>query len=328
MQQKRFPPMSTGPGSTEEPDETDGAAIEHATDQAKEDGPSEESGAEANLAYEDMLARLTLATAVPQPEPETPAPRNPTPPPGSITGLFPPAATPAPRPSSPSVLPMPPDGDSTPVAPNPLVDADDEPTIPGIRPAFQAQTKLAPAARAVPAAPPASLQRAAKSTHLHLLVGGLLVLGGMILAVLVLKLLMPTPTAQPAAVVAPTPLPPAPPAPSPSARVEPLPSNAPATTILVAPTGPSPTAGSKTPAAASESAPAVKPEPAPRSPRRGGIDSKPARPATPLAAAASKPAAAGSAATPKAPLAAPPSEKELPTARKSGKPGAYVDPFE
>ncbi len=194
----------------------------------EENDSVEEPGEATNLAYEDLLAKLVLPAKPPEPEPAMPALAATLPPPES---MVPPTAPTPPAvafqlPSSPSFLVAPPTDERTLVTDNPLVAEEQEAAYREGRTGSRSQAHIIVQEEMRPALtePMAVENGGAKSRLLYLMLGGLLVLGGMILAVLVLKLLMPTPAPQPAVVVAPAPsLPPAPP----PAHVEPLPPSAP-----------------------------------------------------------------------------------------------------
>ena len=297
-------------------------------DAGEENESAEEDGAATNLAYEDLLAKLVLPAKAPEPEPEMPALMSSLPLPEPDASLLPPPPAPYLHPSSPSLQVAPPAEERTLVTENPLVAEEQEAAFregrllarePGIP--VQDELRHAPTE---PVAGPAN--GGAKSRLVYLMLGGLLVLGGMILAVLVLKLLMPTPPQAPQ-VVAPAPPPaPSPPPSAPPAHVEPLPPSAPPAAAL--PSEPVP----ENPPAVPEP-PAVEPDRAGPRPHRPAAHAKPPRPAAPKAAPAPKPAPAPKAAAPKvtpAPKAAPAPEPKAPKAagKKAGKAGGYADPFD
>jgi len=182
-------------------------------DDAEENENIEEPGEATNLAYEDLLAKLVLPAKAPEPEPIMPALAAPLPMPDSI-GL---SAAPTPpavafkRPSSSSFQIAPPTDERTLVTDNPLVAEEQEAAYREGRSASRDQPPIVVQDEMRPAftEPMAAANGGAKSRLLYLMLGGLLVLGGMILAVLVLKLLMPTPAPQPT-VVSPAPAPPPP----------------------------------------------------------------------------------------------------------------------
>jgi len=295
-------------------------------DMGEENESADENGAATNLAYEDLLAKLVLPAKAPEPEPEMPALMSslPLPEPVAAPLLLPPPSYPLP--SGQSLQVAPPAEERTLVTENPLVAEEQEAAVREGRLAMRGEfIPVQEDMRSVPTEPVAVAANgvAAKSRLVYLMLGGLLVLGGMILAVLVLKLLMPTPAPQSPAIVAPTPPPPS----APPAHVEPLPPSA--APAAVAPTEPPPAAFPENAAGIPETVPNVEPErPAPR-PHRPAAHPKPARPAPPKATAAPKPAPAPKQATvPKvAPAPAPKAPKAAP-AKKPSKSSGYADPFD
>lgn len=297
------------------------------SDAAEKPESSEEESA-TNLAYEDMLAKLAAATQAPAPEPETPTVETPASMSESDAEPTPTSPTPSMTPSGLNILATVPIRRIKPVNPNPLLAEDDDPTIPGRRAAAKAQPMSVREARLAHPEPLLPVQASARSRLIHLVLGGVLVVGGMFLAVVVLRLLMPRPVPQPAAATAPSP--PPPPAYAPPIQVEPLPASTASAGIPALPTAPVPTAAGEKPADTRELSGLAPAQPQ-RSPRKAGARSKPTRPNAALAAAAPAQAPAAELATaPKAPPAAAPPEKEgtPPTGRKGGKSSAYVDPFE
>jgi len=282
---------------------------------------ADENGAATNLAYEDLLAKLVLPAKAPEPEPEMPALMSslPLPEPVVTPAILPPPTFPVTPAQSLQIAP--PAEEQTLVTENPLVAEEQEAAVREGRSSLRDQPFIPvhEDIRTVPTEPVAvgAGVVAAKSRLVYLMLGGLLVLGGMILAVLVLKLLMPTPAPSPPAVVAPTPPPPPPPS-APPAHVEPLPPSAPPTAAV--PTEPPPAAQPENPAAIPEAVPNVERErPQPR-PHRVAHP-KPPRPAPPRATATPKPAPkAAPAPAPKPPKAAP--------AKKASKMSGYADPFD
>jgi hypothetical protein len=296
---------------------------------AKETASAEESGAAANLAYEDMLAKLVVATNAVGPEPATPVLGTPSPLPESDADATPVRPAPSMPPFGPSLLPTPPARRITPVNPSLPLPGDEDPTIPERRTASPAQPMIVQAAHLAPSEPWASVHGGTRSRLLHLMLGGMLVLCGMLLAVLVLKLLMPTPAPQPAAAVAPAPLPP-PPSYAPPIQVEPLPAGTPPAVMPASHAPSAPTAAREKPAATREaSGPA--PGQAQRSLRKAGAQSKPTGPDVPVVAAAPEhtPAPEPAIAAKAPPTVAPPQKEATPPAgKKANKSRAYIDPFE
>ena len=304
-----------------------------AAESAEDNDSAEDSGVGTNLAYEDLLAKLVLPARAAEPEPEqesvepTPATSLPLPESLMAPATLTPAAVPFMRPSVASLKSISGSDERTLVTANPLLAEEQEAAAREARMASRevlplVQNEMRPAV----SEPMVVANGGAKSRLLYLMLGGLLVLGGMILAVLVLKLLMPTPVAQPV-IIAPAPAP----APSaPPARVEPLPPSAP-------PAAAAPAAVAPAPAAEEPQAPAAAPaaeEPAPAadegsaaeagratSKHRGGAR-KTAHASAPKPAAPAAPKAA-----PAAPKAAP-ATKPPKAEKKSSKSSGYADPFD
>jgi hypothetical protein len=299
-------------------------------DAGEEGENSEEGGAATNLAYEDLLAKLVLPAKAPEPEPAMPALMSSLPLPDSDVEPITPSATPYILPSSPSLLSAPPSDESTLVTENPLVAEEQQAAYREGRMGIQPPNAVQQEQQAALTEPVAPVNGAAKSRLFYLMAGGGLVLFGMFLAVVVLKMLMPTPAPPPPAMIAPAPLPPPPPPSAPPAHVEPLPPSAPAAVAPPAPAAPVPGAAPENPAAIPDTVPGVEPErPAPR-PHRVAHP-KPARLAVPKAVAAPKPAPAPKpAAAPKpAPAPAPAAKApKAPAAKKPGKASGYADPFD
>ena len=299
-------------------------------DASEENEGAEDSGAATNLAYEDLLAKLVLPAKAPEPEPEMPALMTSLPLPEAMDEPVTPQSTPYMRPSAPSLLSAPPADESTLVTENPLLAEEQEAAYREGRTGSREQPNvILEEQRAALTEPVVPANGAAKSRLIYLMLGGLLVLGGMILAVLVLKLLMPTPAPQPAALVAPVPLPPPPWAPP--AHVEPLPPSAPAAVVAPPPTQPVPAAAPENPSAIPEVVPGLEPERAQPRPHRAPTHARPPRPMAPKVAAVPKPTPAPKAATaPKVAPAPGPAVKapKAPTGKKPGKSSGYADPFD
>jgi hypothetical protein len=268
---------------------------------AGEDSDSAEEGSGAtNLAYEDLLAKLVLPAKAPEPAPEMPALLGTLPLPQPDTE---PAAPPLPRPSAHSLQAAPPADERTLVTDNPLIAEEQEAAYREGRAATRDQPVVAPEPRPLP-----GVLGVGRSKVVYLMLGGLLVLGGMILAVLVLKLLMPTPAPPAAPVVVPVQPPPPPAAP---ARVEPLPPSVPPAVVPIpaepaaaVPPIPTPEVVPELPSAEPE-----KPAPAPKIHRPTGHRTRPAAPKV-----APKPVA-------------PPAPK-APKPKKPSKTSGYADPFD
>jgi hypothetical protein len=290
-------------------------------DASEESESAEDNGAATNLAYEDLLAKLVLPAKAPEPEPQMPALMSSLPMPESVTAPLPPPSMPALRPSGQTLQVAPPAEERTLVTENPLVAEEQEAAVREGRMSVREPMISVPVQedfRQVPTAPVAAAANGvAKSRLLYLMLGGLLVLGGMILAVLVLKLLMPTPPpAAPTQVVAPVPPPPPPSAPP--AHVEPLPPSAPPAAAIPPEPAPVPENTAGVP-----EAPAVEPERAAPRPHRPAAHPRPPRQAAP------KPAPAAKAAAPKvAPAPKPAPEPKPAKASKKAKSSGYADPFD
>jgi hypothetical protein len=325
---------------------------------------SEEPSAGTNLAYEDLLAKLVLPAKAPESEPAMPAVPSSVPPPESLAAPVAPSAAaallapaaplePLPsfkRPSSSSFQIAPPSDERTVVTDNPLVAEEQEAAAREGRQSMRDQPLVVvEEMRAAPSDPLAPANGGVKSRLLYVMLGVLLALGGMIFAVLVLKLLMPSPAPKPPVVMTPAPAPqPA----TPPAHVEPLPPSEPSAVAAQAPAEPTPSA------AVPNSAPTVEEGSAPEAPqpkvhrRTKTTHAAIAKPApAPKPAPASKPAAAGAQKAPvaaatkaapapasaaKAPATAtkaattPTSAAKTPKAAggKKGKGSGYSDPFD
>ena len=308
-------------------------------DDAEEKEGLEEPGEETNLAYEDLLAKLVLPAKAPEPEPAMPAVAEPLPLP--LPESIAPPAPPTPpavafaSPSSASFEISPPNDERTLVTDNPLVAEEQEAAYREGRSVSRehhpivVQEEMRPAITEPMAAANGG---AAKSRFMYLILGGSLVLFGFVLAVLFLKLIMPT-SAPPAPVVI-MPAPPPPP-PTPPAHVEPLPPSVP------------PAAAAAPPAAAEPAAPAPSPQnPAPAAgegmaPENEKVTPKARKPtshkvahvAAPKPTPAPKPAPApkAAAAAPKAapaPVVAPAAKAPKAAGGKKAKSGGYADPFD
>jgi len=192
---------------------------------APEEGEATETaGSPANLAYDDLLAKLVLPAKAPTPEPEpTPEPvllepttPTPEPQPIAVVPVFPLPAETSRRGSGPNLQLAPPAEERTLVTDNPLVAEEQEAAAREGRALSREPYLAREEVRLAEPVHSAQASAGVRSKLLYLLIGGSLALGGMFLAVLVLKLLIPTP--QPTVIVAPPTTPP-----SPTARVEPLP---------------------------------------------------------------------------------------------------------
>jgi hypothetical protein len=293
-------------------------------DDAEESESAEEPGEATNLAYEDLLAKLVLPAKAPEPEPAMPSLASSLPLPESITAPAaptPPALT-FKRPSSASFQIAPPGDERTLVTVNPLLAEEQEAAAregrSGSRelPPIMVQEEMRPALTE----PMVAANGIAKSRLYYRVEGGLLVLGGMIVAVLFLKLIMPTPAPQPPVVITSAPLPS--PAPPPPAHVEQLPPSAPpAAAVLPAAPVPAVAHPSEIPAPAAEEGAAPEVEKArPRAHksavRRVASVAAPKPALAPKPAVAPRPVAAGAVKAPKAP------------AGKKPKAGGYADPFD
>jgi hypothetical protein len=286
---------------------------------ADEGESAEEPGEATNLAYEDLLAKLVLPAKSPEPEPAMPSLASSLPLPESI--LAPAAPTPPAlsfkRPSSASFQVAPPSDERTLVTVNPLLAEEQEAAAREGRsrefPPMVVQDEMRPAFTE-----PMAVANGAKSRLFYLMAGGLLVLGGFVLAVVLLRLIMPAPVAQPPVVISPAPLPS--PAPPPPAHVEPLPPSAPPAAPPVAPeaTAPAAAPAAEIPAPAAEEATAPEVENAkPRAHRSAAH--KVARVAAPKPVVAPK--------TASAPAPAPAAKAPKATAGKK-KASGYADPFD
>jgi len=289
---------------------------------------AEEPGEATNLAYEDLLAKLVLPAKAPEPEPAMPALAAPLPLPEFLadSATPTPAAMPFNRPSSANFQVAPLADDRTLVTVNPLVAEEQEAAFREGRSAAREQAPLVIQQDMHPAVtePMVPANGGAKSRLLYLMLGGLLVLGGMILAVLVLKLLMPTPAPPPAMVITPTP---PPPSPAPPAHVEPLPPSAPP--AAAAPTAapvPAPSPEATTPAAGEGLAPAIDKT---QLKAHRTTTHKVAHVAAPKPAPVANPAPAPKA--PKAaaaPTVAPAAKAPKASSGKKPKTSGYADPFD
>jgi len=323
------PPPAPAPGSLEETEN------------------SEDSGAGANLAYEDLLAKLVLPAKAPEPEAAMPALASSLPVPESLMApvatsavapslaapfLVAPSAPQFPfkRPSSSSFQIAPPTDELTLVTDNPLVAEEQEAAVREGRAITRDQpVVVGEEMHTATTEPIAAANGGAKSRLLYLMLGGLLVLGGMILAVLVLKLLMPTPAPQPTVVVTPA-LPPPPPAPP--AHVEPLPPSAPPAAPVPAPAPAAPSAAAAPEAPAATAEPSAVEAPQPKA-RRSSGHTKAAHASTPKPAPSPKVVTAPASKAAPAPKATPaptPAAKAGKPAggKKSGKGSSYADPFD
>lgn len=293
-------------------------------DESESSESAEEPGESTNLAYEDLLAKLVLPAKAPEPEPAMPALAAPLPMPETLMApaLPTPPALAFNRPSSANFPIAPSMEERTLVTVNPLVAEEQEAAYregrSGSREqplAIQEEMRTAPTEPMVAGANVGG----ARSRFRDLMLGGLLVLGGFILAVLFLKLIMPTPAPQPSVVSTPA-LPPPPSAPP--AHVEPLPpSPAPPAPAAAPPAAEAPAAA--LPENAAPAAEEVSPA-QPKAHRTAGR--KVAHAAAPKPALAPKQVAA---AAPKAALAPAPAAKapKSPAGKKS-KGSGYADPFD
>ena len=303
-------------------------------DDAEEKEGVEEPGEETNLAYEDLLAKLVLPAKAPEPEPAMPTLAEPLPLPESIA---PPAAPTPPAvafasPSSASFEVSPPNDDRTLVTDNPLVAEEQEAAYREGRSASRdhhpivVQEEMRPAITEPMAAANGG---AAKSRFMYLILGGSLVLFGFVLAVLFLKLIMPTP-APPAPVV----IMPAPP-PTLPAHVEPLPPSVPPVAAVPPPAAakpPAPAPSPEIPASAAGEGMAPENEKVPPKARKPASH-KVAHVVAPKPTPAPKPAPApkAAAAAPKAapaPVVAPAAKASKAAGGKKAKSSGYADPFD
>ena len=220
--------MSTGPEPTRNAGGTTDPSVDDLAERDRDQSSSSHAGGATNLAYEDMLAKLELSAKAPESESEMSTFR------GSSTlseandeDITPPL-TPHMLPYPASVLATTPAEEITVRAEKPLPAEEQEATHREGRMAPWRQPSVHDDLRSAPTEPLVPFPRTAKSKLPYLMLGGLLVLGGMLLAVLVLKLLMPPSAPQPPAVVAPAPPPTLSLPVAPSAHIEPLPPSAPA----------------------------------------------------------------------------------------------------
>jgi hypothetical protein len=300
---------------------------------AGEEGDSvEEAGAATNLAYEDLLAKLVLPAKAPEPEATLPIPSLETPLPmpeafGAPVGrsFNDPVLPSMPRPSSssPTLQAAPPAEEQTLVTENPLVAEEQEAAVrEGRAPVSQVRV-VHEDMRPALTEPVAVVNGAAKSRLMYLMFGGLLVLGGMALATIFLKLIMPTPVVQVPVVVAPAAVPQ--PTPVPPAQVQPLPPSPPAAAPVPAAVEPAEANGAP---GADEEATAAEGEKAEARARRRETH-RAARPAqAPKPAPAAKPATPAPAPKAAAPKAAPAAAAKPAKADKKGKASGYADPFD
>lgn len=294
-------------------------AADDVAEDADESESAEEPGEATNLAYEDLLAKLVLPAKAPEPEPAMPALASSLPLPESLTA---PAAPTPPavafkRPSSASFQIAPPSDERTLVTVNPLVAEEQEAAAREGRsrelPPIMVQEEMRPALTE----PMVAANGAAKSRLFYLMSGGGLVLFGFVLAVVLLKLIMPTPAPQLPVVITPT----SPPPPVPTARVEPLPPSAPPAAAV-----PTPAPEATAPAAApTEEAAAPEVEKAPPKAHRA-VAHKVAHVAALKPAPTPKQAVAPKAAS--APAAAPAAKAPKVPAGKKAKASGYADPFD
>jgi hypothetical protein len=290
-----------------------------------ESSDTDEAGGSTNLAYEDLLAKLVLPAKAPEPEPAMPALASPLPMPEPDEAPTPiPAITPFSRQGSSNLQLASPSDERTLVTANPLVAEEQEAAVREGRSAFREQPPIVrEEAHPLVTEPMAMVNGGAKSRLIYLMLGGLLVLGGMILAVLVLKLLMPSPAPQQPILITPSP----PPPPSmPPAKVEPLPPSAPVAPAAAAvhPTEPRATAPENTPAP-TEQAPSVDTEIGQPRPH------KPTHPKAVSHTPTPKPAPAPKAASTPTPKASPvPAAKptKSTSSKKSSKSTGWADPFD
>ena len=293
------------------------APVAEDADESESSESADDPGESTNLAYEDLLAKLVLPAKAPEPEPDMPALVAPLPMPESF--MAPASPTPSAvtfnRPSSANFLIAPSTEERTLVTVNPLVAEEQEAAYREGRSAsrdqplaIQEEMRSAPTEPMVGGAGVAGV----RSRFRDLMLGGALVLGGFILAVLFLQLIMPTPAPQPPMVITPA-LPPPPSAPP--AHVEPLPPS---------PAPPAPAAAQpEAPAAAlpENAVPAAAEEVLPAQPKAHRASTRKV-----AHAAAPKPAVA---AAPKAaPAPAPAAKAPKAPAGKKSKGSGYADPFD
>ena len=294
---------------------------------AEENEGAEEGGESTNLAYEDLLAKLVLPAKAAEPEPAMPTLAAPLPmPETSVAPAEPtPPAAAFQLPSTASFQTAPPSDERTLVTANPLVAEEQEAAVREGRVSLREPQPIMVHDEMRPAVtePMMALgSGATKSRFFYLMMGGLLVLGGFLLAVLFLKLIMPTPTPPAPVILAPAaPLPPA----APPAHVEPLPPSSP------------PAAAAPAPAPASAPLPPAAAEPAPAAEMPAGAeaiapDTERAQPKPRKAAvhrgtrAAPKPASSPKAAA--APKASRTPKATPKAAAKKAKSTGYADPFD
>jgi hypothetical protein len=282
-----------------------------------ESADAEEAGGPTNLAYEDLLAKLVLPAKAPEPEPAMPALASP-------LSLAEPDEAPTPIPSispfnrsnAPSLQLTSPSDERTLVTDNPLVAEEQEAAVREGRSIQREQPSLVHEdVHSMPTEPVATVNGIAKSRLVYLMLGGILVLFGMILAVLVMKLIMPTPSPAPV-VITPSPQP----SPPPPAKVEPLPPSSPPS--QVAPTQPK--AGQEAPSGDAVEGEYEKPQPKHRPSHPKAVAPKPAPVAVPKPAPTPK----ATAPTPKA-APAPAVKPAKPEGKKKpGKSSGWSDPFD
>jgi hypothetical protein len=321
-------PVATNTFLPPPPAPAGGASDEEAT----EEGPDS-----TNMAYEDLLAKLVLPAKAPEAEAQMPAL------PSSMPEVEPIALpTPAAEPvepfarasatSSSSFQVSSPTEERTLVTENPLVAEEQEAAAREGRSGVREQPVpvVIDGAQVMQSGPIAPLSAlTAKSKLVYLMLGGLLVLVGMVLAVFVLKLLMPSPAPQPPVVITPVPQPP----PAPPAHVEPLPPSPPAAPSAAAPAPAAVPVQPEQPSAKAEdtpenppaepeaaAAPTAEPEKTPR-PRKT-VHTKPAHAVARPVAATPK-----AAASPKA-TAAPAAKPGKPAASSKKSKSGWVDPFD
>jgi hypothetical protein len=276
----------------------------------------EEPGESTNLAYEDLLAKLVLPAKAPEPEPALPALAAPLPMPETLMAPEEPTPSVAFKPtSSANYLLSAPTEERTLVTVNPLVAEEQEAAYREGRSASREQPLMVQD-EMQPASTEPVVAGAARSRFRDLMLGGALVLGGFMLAVVFLKLIMPTPAPPPPVVIAPA-LPPPPAAPP--AHVEPLPPS---------PTPPAPAAAqpeAEAPAAAVPENAVPAGEEAAAQPKAHRATHKATHVAAPKPAAP-KPVAA---VAPKvAPAPTPAAKAPKAPAGKKSKGSGYADPFD
>ena len=301
------------------------APVAEDADESESSESVEEPGESTNLAYEDLLAKLVLPAKAPEPESALPALAAPLPMPETLMApaLPTPPALAFNRPSSANFQIAPSMEERTLVTVNPLVAEEQEAAYREGRSASREQPlMIQEEMRPAPTEPMVGSANVggARSRFRDLMLGGLLVLGGFILAVLFLKLIMPTPAPQPPVVITPA-LPPPPSAPP--AHVEPLP---PSPAPPSAPAAAQPEAEAPVAAQPEHAAPAAE-DALPAQPKAHRTAArKVAHAAAPKPGPAPKPVTA---AVPKAALAPAPAAKapKAPAGKKS-KGSGYADPFD